>query len=67
MVPLPSHPRDWQQCKGCDHCLPPKEAERAKQKDQAQLEWELEFVWHRELDPIKQQIDAFQKDSKQKV
>ena len=48
---------------------------RGREGKQAQLEWatatskqkQLEFVWHQELDPIKQQIDTCKKDHKQKV
>ncbi len=58
-----------------DNLLPPPEAEQAKQGEQTQLEWavatgeqkQLKFVWHWELDPIKQQIDTCKREHKQKV
>jgi hypothetical protein len=55
--------------------LAPPEAEKAQKKAQAHLEWtratcekkQIEFIWKKKLDPLKQQIDSCKKDHDQKV
>ena len=55
--------------------MAPPEAEKAQERARAHLEWtratseqkQIEFVWRRKLDPLKQQIDTCKKDHDQKV